>query len=83
VHGRPGCATFDGNSVEHVTYFPAGDEVWSTFTETGKVTVHVGRVTYTGHVTAWGNFNMNEKNSNTTFTVSIISSPRRFQRRRS
>ena len=25
----------DGNLVEHVTYFPGGDEFWATFTETG------------------------------------------------
>jgi hypothetical protein len=69
--GAPGVATFVGNSVEHVTFFPAGDEVWFTFTETGKVTVTWDGVTYTGHVTAWGNFNMNEKNSNSTFTLTI------------
>lgn len=69
--GEPGVATFDGNSVEHITYFPASDEVWSTFTETGKVTATFSGVTYTGHATAWGNFNLNEKNSNNTFTLSI------------
>ena len=69
--GAPGVAVFDGNVVEHVTFFPAGDEVWATFTETGKVTVTWDGVTYTGHATAWGNFNMNEQNSNTTFTLSI------------
>src|SRR5258708_32993856 len=26
-----------GNVVNHVTFFPAGDEVWATFTETGKI----------------------------------------------
>jgi hypothetical protein len=69
--GAPGVATFVGNSVEHVTFFPAGDEVWFTFTETGKVTVTWDGVTYTGHATVWGNFNMNEKNSNETFTLTI------------
>lgn len=69
--GAAGVATFVGNSVDHVTYFPAGDEVWATFTETGKVTVTWAGVTYTGHATAWGNFNMNEKNSNSTFTLTI------------
>lgn len=74
--GAPGVAMFDGNAVEHVTYFPAGDEVWSTFTETGKVTVSWDGVAYSGHATAWGNFNMNEKNSNTTFTLTIrVSAP--------
>jgi hypothetical protein len=69
--GAPGVAIFDGNSVEHVTFFPAGDEVWATFTETGKVTFTSEGVTYTGRATAWFNFNMNEQNSNTTFTLSI------------
>src|SRR5258707_14999864 len=70
--GAPGVAIFDGNAVEHVTFFPASDEVWATFTETGKVTVTWDGVTYTGHATAWGNFNLNEKNSNTTLTLSIL-----------
>ena len=74
--GAPGVAIFDGNSVEHVTFFPGGDEVWATFTETGKVTFTSDGVTYTGHATAWFNFNMNEKNGNTTFTLSIrVSAP--------
>jgi hypothetical protein len=30
--------TVDGNSVTHVTFFPGEDEVWFTFTETGKFT---------------------------------------------
>jgi hypothetical protein len=62
----------DGNVVAHVTFFPAGEEIWATFTETGKVTiVDSDNVTYTGHFAAWGNFNVNEKNSNSVFTVSI------------
>src|SRR5947208_14497411 len=69
--GAPGVAVFDGNSVDHVTFFPDGDEVWATFTETGSVTVVWSGVTYSGHATAWGNFNLNEKNSNTTFTLTI------------
>jgi hypothetical protein len=61
-----------GNVVMHETFFPAGDEVWATFTETGKVTVlDSNGVTYTGHVTVWGNFNVNEKNSNFTFTLTV------------
>lgn len=69
--GAPGVATFDGNAVEHVTFFPAGDEVWATFTETGKVMVTWDGVIYSGHATAWGNFNMNEQNANSTFTLNI------------
>ena len=34
--GAPGVATFVGNSVVHETFFPDGDEVWATFTETGR-----------------------------------------------
>jgi hypothetical protein len=62
-----------GTAVNHITFFPAGDEVWATFTETGKITVlDSNNVTYTGHLTVWGNFNMNEKNSNNTFTLTIM-----------
>ena len=61
-----------GTVVNHVTFFPAGDEVWATFTETGSVTLlDSNGVTYTGHVTAWGNFNMNEQNSNNSFTLTV------------
>jgi hypothetical protein len=74
--GAPGVAIFDGNAVEHITFFPDEDEVWATFTETGKVTVTWSGLTYNGHATAWGNFNLNEKNTNTTFTVSLrLSAP--------
>ena len=63
---------FTGNAVEHVTFFPAGDEVWATFTETGSVAaVGASGTTYGGHATAWGNFNLNQRNSNQTFTVSF------------
>jgi hypothetical protein len=64
---------FTGNLVDHVTYFTNSDEVWSTFTETGAVEgTDVGTgVTYTGHATAWGNFNMNERNQNNEFTLTI------------
>jgi hypothetical protein len=61
------------NIVNHITYFPAGDEVWGTFTEEDKVTgLDEGTgVLYTGHSTFWGNFNINERNANDTFTGSI------------
>lgn len=62
----------DGTMVNHVTYFPAGDEAWGTFTETGQLTVaDSSGVTYTGHLALWGNFNTNEQNSNNTFTLTI------------
>jgi hypothetical protein len=61
-----------GNVVMHETFFPAGDEVWATFTETGKVTVlDSNGVTYTGHLTDWGNFNLNEQNTNNAFTLTL------------
>ena len=61
------------NIVNHITYFPAGDEVWATFTEEDKVvaTDPLTGVVYRGHATFWGNFNLNERNSNSTFTGSI------------
>ena len=44
----------------------------ATITETGKVSVLDGSgVTYNGRITLWGNFNLNEKNTNNTFTFSI------------
>lgn len=63
--------TVTGNGVQHVTYFTNSDEFWGTFTETGKGTFTDSGVTYTGHFTVWGNFNLNEKNANTTFTFSL------------
>ena len=61
-----------GNLVNHITFFPDGDEVWATFTETAKITiVDSNGVTYTGHITAWGNFNINEQNANNSFTLTI------------
>jgi len=64
---------FTGNLVNHVTFFTNSDEVWATFTETGKVTgTDDGTgVVYSGHATAWGNFNMNERNANSEFTLTI------------
>jgi hypothetical protein len=64
---------FTGNLVSHVTYFTNSDEVWSTFTETGAIsgTDDGTGVTYTGHATAWGNFNMNGRNGTSAFTLTI------------
>jgi hypothetical protein len=66
-------ALFTGNLVNHVTFFTNSDEMWATFTETGKVvaTDDVTGVTYSGHATAWGNFNLNERNTNNAFTLTI------------
>ncbi|HXR41734.1 MAG TPA: hypothetical protein VN738_04955 [Acidothermaceae bacterium] len=62
--------TITGNMVQHVTFFPGGDEVWGTFTEEGTVVADIRGLTYTGRITVWGNFNVNEKNANNTFTSS-------------
>ncbi|MGI8870021.1 MAG: hypothetical protein ACR2F6_14530 [Mycobacteriales bacterium] len=64
---------FTGNLVNHVTYFTNSDEIWATFTETGAIagTDDGTGVAYTGHATAWGNFNMNERNQNSEFTLTI------------
>ena len=66
-------AMFTGNLVNHITFFTNSDEVWATFTETGKVagTDDGTGVAYSGHATAWGNFNMNERNQNSEFTLTI------------
>ena len=71
--GDPIVLQLDGNEVEHVTFFPASDEVWATFTETGAIlgTDDGTDVTYSGHATAWGNFNLNERNGNSEFTLTI------------
>ena len=61
----------DGNLVEHTTFFPASDEAWGTFTETGTVNFTDGGVNWTGRFTIWGNFNQNERNGNSTFTANI------------
>jgi hypothetical protein len=64
---------FTGNLVNHVTYFTNSDEVWATFTETGKVvgTDTGTNVTYTGQATVWGNINVNERNQNSEFTLTM------------
>jgi archaellum component FlaG (FlaF/FlaG flagellin family) len=65
-----GTATLTYNGVFHITTHE--EEVWVTFTQTGTFTlVAATGVTYTGHFTVWGNFNLNEKNTNTTFTFNI------------
>jgi len=61
----------DGNAVEHVTFFPGGDEFWATFTETGTVSFSEAGVDWSGHFAEWGNDNQNETNGNATFTSTI------------
>lgn len=49
------------------------DPLAATFAETGAIlgTDDGNGVTYSGHATAWGNFNMNERNTNNAFTLTI------------
>jgi hypothetical protein len=58
------------NSVFHITLFPGSDELWATFTEEDQVSAvdEQSGVVYSGHSTFWGNENVNEQNSNYTFT---------------
>ena len=64
--------TESSNIIAHDAFFPAGDELWVTFTEEDNFSAADAStgVTYTGHATAWDNFNMNEQNANATFTFS-------------
>jgi hypothetical protein len=65
----------EGNVVNHVTYFVENGqmtEVWATFTEIGKASLtDASGVSYAGRFTVWGNFNLNEQNTNDTFTLSF------------
>lgn len=72
-NGDPVLLTQSSNIINHVTFFPGGDEAWGTFTEEDQIsaTDQTNSVIYTGHSTFWGNFNINNKNSNDTFTGSI------------
>lgn len=64
--------TESSNVIAHVTFFPAGDELWATFTEEDNFTAadESTGVTYTGHATDWDNLNLNQQNANATFTFS-------------
>jgi hypothetical protein len=72
-NGDPIWFTTTSNSVNHVTFFPGGDEAWGTFTEEDNIvaTDLINGVVYSGHSTFWGNFNINNKNTNDTFTGSV------------
>jgi hypothetical protein len=61
------------NLVNHITFFPASDEAWGTFTQTSRITAteEGTTTTYAGHTTFWGNFNVNRQNENSTFTGTI------------
>ncbi len=72
-NGNQLSGTQTSNIVNHVTFFPASDETWATFTEEDNFSaVDEGTgVTLTGHDTVWGNFNLNRQNANQTFTFSV------------
>lgn len=64
--------TESSNIIAHETLFPAGDELWMTFTEEDNFSAAdvITGVTYTGHATGWDNVNLNQQNANTTATFS-------------
>jgi hypothetical protein len=72
--GDPISGSQDENLVNHVTVH--GDELWATFTEEAWATITdtpvdgSPEITYRGHYTAWGNYNLNQRNQTSTFTFS-------------
>jgi len=71
--GAPATVTLTYNGVFHINSLPGG-EFWTTFTETGTVVAVPAdptQPTLTGRFTVWGNFNLNERNSNSTFTFTV------------
>jgi hypothetical protein len=72
-NGDPLSLSTTTNLVQHETFFPGGDEAWGTFTEEDKIvaTDQINGVVYSGHDMFWGNFNINNQNSNDTFTSSV------------
>ena len=65
--------TLTYNGVFHINSLPGG-EFWTTFTETGTVSavpLDSTQPTLTGRFTIWGNFNLNERNQNSTFTFTV------------
>ncbi len=69
-NGNPAVVTATSNIVSHETFFPATGETHITFTEEDNFTVVEATITATGHMTTWANFNMNQQNSNSSFTSS-------------
>ena len=71
--GAPATITVTYNGVFHINSLPGG-EFWMTFTQTGTVSavpLDATQPTLTGRFTIWGNFNLNERNQNTTFTFTV------------
>ena len=71
--GAPATITVTYNGVFHINSLPGG-EFWTTFTQTGTVSavpLDPTQPTLTGRFTIWGNFNLNERNQNSTFTFTV------------
>lgn len=69
--GDPLGGTQDENLVNHVTI--KGDQLWAAFSEEAwvditDVTPAGTQITYSGHYSARGNVNLNERNQTSTFT---------------
>jgi hypothetical protein len=74
--GAPATITITYNGVFHINSLPGG-EFWTTFTQTGTFTavpLDSTQPTLTGRFTVWGNFNLNERNQNSTFTFTVRAS---------
>lgn len=70
--GAPITPTLTGNSVEHVTFFTGSSEIWMTFTSAVSIQkTDAAGLDWSGRATLWGNANVNEQNSNSTFTGTI------------
>lgn len=61
------------NILFHITSFPTSGDVHVTSTEEDSFSGvdETSGVTYMGHVLFWGTFNLNNQNSNSTFTTAI------------
>ena len=64
------------NGVFHITRLTSGPNEGSrhvTFTQTGtfEISPDGSSVTYTGHFTIWGGFNVNRSNRTSTFTFTV------------
>jgi len=74
--GAPATITITYNGVAHINSLPGG-EFWATFTATGTFTAvpfDPTQPTLTGRFTFWDNFNLNERNQNSTLTFTVRAS---------
>jgi hypothetical protein len=68
--GHPAVVTADSNVVTHETFFPATGEDHVTFTNEFSFTVVEATLTATGHFINHADLNLNQQNSNSSFTTS-------------